>query len=145
MPNNERKKHGIVKTIRIIISILLVTCCLACHQQIVYPEDLPKASLDSALKALDAEDYDTYMSYVDYGRELDSLEHKNIVDVLRRHEEWKRAEREEIVSTEIVDVKMQGDTTCTIYYQYVFADSCRETVAQKMVMRDGRWKMRIRD
>lgn len=118
---------------------------MACRQQIVYPEDAPKAAMNAALEALQAGDFDTYMTYVDYGADLDSAELQNMKDVLRRHEEWKQAEREHVVSTRVVDVKMQGDTVCTAYYQYVFADSCRETVSQKMVYRDGRWKIRIRN
>ena len=134
-----------MKNMKIYMTVLLVACCMACRQQIVYPEDAPKAAMNAALEALQAGDYDTYLSYVDYGTELDSLELQNMKDVLRRHEEWKRAERERVVSAQVVDIRMQGDTVCTAYYQYVFADSCRETVAQKMVCRNGRWKVRIRN
>ncbi len=125
--------------------ILLVTCIQACHQQIVYPEEAPKAALREALEALSAGDYDAYMAHLDYGRKLDSLELLTMKDVLRRHEEWKEAEREKVVGTQVVDVQMHSDTVCTVYYQYIFADSCRETVAQKMVAHNGVWKMRVRN
>ena len=136
---------GYMNKLKIYVSFLLVACLIACHQQVVYPEDAPRAAMDTALAALQAGDYDTYLSYVDYGEELDSIQLQNMKDVLRRHEEWKQAERERVVSAQVVDIQMQGDTVCTAYYQYVFADSCRETVAQKMVRRNGQWKVRIRN
>ena len=68
-----------------------------------------------------------------------------MAEVVRRHEEWKRAEREDIVAVRVVDVSMESDSVCYIFYEHVFADSCRETASQKMVAKDGQWRLRVRN
>ena len=121
-----------------VVVLMAVMSLAACRDKIVHPEDAARQAFSDAAAALERGDYEAYLSYVDYGAELDS-------EVVRRHEEWKRAEREDIVAVRVVDVSMESDSVCYIFYEHVFADSCRETASQKMVAKDGQWRLRVRN
>lgn len=118
-------------------------CCVACHEPT--PEEAAKDALMVALEALRGEDYDTYLQHVDIGVPMDSARRAFMKDALRQHQEWKRAERAAIVSVDVVDGRMIGDSICTVYYQYTFADSTCEVASQKMVRLGEEWKLRLRN
>ena len=123
--------------------ILLALCMSACHEPTA--EEAAKESLKVALDALCRDDYDAYLQHVDIGMPMDSAQRAFMRDVLRQHQEWKRAERAAIVSVDVIDARMFGDSICMLYYQYVFADSTREVVSQKMVRSGEEWKLRLRN
>lgn len=131
--------------LRVLVMLLTMLAVESCHKRIEHPEDVARQTFVDAVEALGRGDYDAYLSYVDFGEELDSAALACMADVVRRHEEWKCAEREGLVGMEIVDVKMKSDTVCFIYYEHVFVDSCREVVSQKMVAKEGKWKLRVRN
>lgn len=126
-------------------AVLLVVCLTACHEKIVVPEDAPKEALLNALEALNRGDYDTYIDCVDYGTDMDSVQKSIMRDALRQHVGWRTARKSHVASVDIVDVEMNGDTVCTVFYRYTFADGTNEVAVQKMVLNDGVWKIRARN
>lgn len=98
-----------------------------------------------ALEALNQEDYDTYLKHVDFGAEMDSAQEASMRDALKQHLEWQRSEYASVMSIDIVDAKMRGDSICTVYYQYTFADGKKEVSSQKMVRQGEVWKIRLRN
>ena len=121
---------------------LLLMCLVACSDK---KEQAPETALQTALEALEKEDYDSYLKAVDFGADMDSAQEAYMRDVLRQHLSWRRAKRENIVSIDMVDAIMKGDTVCTVYYQYTYADSTREVASQKMVRKGEVWKLRLRN
>lgn len=134
-----------MRTLRAIVVGLLAVCLASCQWGEKRPEDAPKEALEKALEALVEEDYDAYLSYVDFGMELDSLQEASMRNVVRQHQEWKRAERAAVMAVEVIDVHLQSDSVCMAHYQYVFADSTKEIVSQKMVRQGSDWKIRFRN
>ena len=122
-----------------IFSFLL--CLVSCEDK----ERAPEETLKVALEALNVEDFDAYLQRVDFGAEMDSAQMASMKDVLRQHLGWRRSERAAVVSIDMVDVKMQGDSVCTVYYQYTFANETKEVGAQKMVRHGDKWKIRLRN
>lgn len=118
---------------------------IGCHKPITDPVDAPKAALKAALDALNMNDIDTYMASIDLGTDLDSIQEESLRSVLRQHVEWENSNHPSVASVDIVDVDMQSDTMCTVYFQYTYADSLQEIASQKMVRTGGVWKLRLRN
>lgn len=129
------------------ILLCALFCCLlclsSCHELTL--EEKAKATLKEALEALNRDDHDVYLKSVDFGTEMDSVQEAVMRDALRQHLEWQRKERPAVVSIDMVDSKMHGDSICTVYYQYTFADSTKEVASQKMVRYGEEWKIRLRN
>ena len=113
----------------LIVGLVLVMCLVSCEEK----EREPEVVLKNALEALNREDYDAYLQRVDWGVEMDSTQVLYMKQALRQHLGWRRSERAAVVSIDVQDVKMQGDSVCTVYYQYTFADGTNEVSSQKMV------------
>lgn len=125
------------------VGIILV--CLLCLVSCEEKEREPEVVLKNALEALNREDYDAYLQRVDWGVEMDSTQTLYMKQALRQHMGWRRSERAAVVSIDVQDVKMQGDSVCTVYYQYTFADGTNEVSSQKMVRYGEDWKLRLRN
>jgi hypothetical protein len=125
------------------VGIILV--CLLCLVSCEEKEREPEVVLKNALEALNREDYDAYLQRVDWGVEMDSTQTLYMKQALRQHVGWRRSERAAVVSIDVQDVKMQGDSVCTVYYQYTFADGTNEVSSQKMVRYGEDWKLRLRN
>ena len=125
------------------VGIILV--CLLCLVSCEEKEREPEVVLKNALEALNREDYDAYLQRVDWGVEMDSTQTRYMKQALRQHVGWRRSERAAVVSIDVQDVKMQGDSVCTVYYQYTFADGTNEVSSQKMVRYGEDWKLRLRN
>ena len=119
--------------------------CLLCLVSCEEKEREPEVVLKNALEALNREDYDAYLQRVDWGVEMDSTQTLYMKQALRQHVGWRRSERAAVVSIDVQDVKMQGDSVCTVYYQYTFADGTNEVSSQKMVRYGEDWKLRLRN
>ena len=128
-----------MKKVGIILSCLL--CLVSCEEK----EREPEVVLKNALEALNREDYDAYLQRVDWGVEMDSTQMLYMKQALRQHVGWRRSERAAVVAIDVQDVKMQGDSVCTVYYQYTFADGTNEVSSQKMVRYGEDWKLRLRN
>lgn len=128
-----------MKKVGIILACLL--CLVSCEEK----EREPEVVLKNALEALNREDYDAYLQRVDWGVEMDSTQTLYMKQALRQHMGWRRSERAAVVSIDVQDVKMQGDSVCTVYYQYTFADGTNEVSSQKMVRYGEDWKLRLRN
>lgn len=125
------------------VGIILV--CLLCLVSCEEKEREPEVVLKNALEALNREDYDAYLQRVDWGVEMDSTQTLYMKRTLRQHVGWRRSERAAVVAIDVQDVKMQGDSVCTVYYQYTFADGTNEVSSQKMVRYGEDWKLRLRN
>ncbi len=125
------------------VGIILV--CLLCLVSCEEKEREPEVVLKNALEALNREDYDAYLQRVDWGVEMDSTQTLYMKQALRQHVGWRRSERAAVVAIDVQDVKMQGDSVCTVYYQYTFADGTNEVSSQKMVRYGEDWKLRLRN
>lgn len=134
-----------MRNLQLFCCLLLLFFVTACHLGPKSPEDAAKTVLEEALEALQAGDYDAYLENADFGVSLDSLQIVSVKNVLRQHQEWKRAERAEVLAVEVIDVHLLNDSVCTAHYQYVFADSTKEVVSQKMVRCGEDWKIRVRN
>lgn len=121
--------------------MFLVLCLAACQEKSVGPT----YALQEALEALNREDYDTYLQHVDFGTTMDSTQQATMRQVLRQHLGWRQSERAAVVGINMVEAKMLGDSICTVYYQYTFADSTKEVASQKMVRHGEIWKLRLRN
>lgn len=128
-----------MKKVGIILACLL--CLVSCEEK----EREPEVVLKNALEALNREDYDAYLQRVDWGVEMDSTQTLYMKQALRQHVGWRRSERAAVVAIDVQDVKMQGDSVCTVYYQYTFADGTNEVSSQKMVRYGEDWKLRLRN
>ena len=125
------------------VGIILV--CLLCLVSCEEKEREPEVVLKNALEALNREDYDAYLQRVDWAVEMDSTQTLYMKQALRQHVGWRRSERAAVVAIDVQDVKMQGDSVCTVYYQYTFADGTNEVSSQKMVRYGEDWKLRLRN
>ena len=125
--------------------VLFAVCLMACHDKIVAPEDAPKEALMDALEALNRGDYDAYMSHVDYGVEMDTMRMTVMRNALRQHIDWCTARKSSVTSIDVVEVEMEGDTVCTVFYRYTYADGTDEVAVQKMVRRGEEWMLRARN
>ena len=121
--------------------MFLVLCLVACQEK----SEGPMHALQEALEALNREDYDTYLQHVDFGTTMDSTQQAAMRQVLRQHLGWRQSERAAVVAINMVEAKMLGDSICTVYYQYTFADSTKEVASQKMVRHGEIWKLRLRN
>lgn len=133
-----------MKYLFLIPAFFLMICLASCHDKITLPEDAPKEALKTALDALNSDDYNTYISCVDGGEMMDSIQSKIFIQILRQHQDWLTHEKGTVASVEMIDGKMRGDTVCTVYYQYTYSDSTKEVMSQKMIRREGVWKIRLR-
>lgn len=127
--------------LKLILIVGLVLCLMSCEDK----EHAPEAVLKNALEALNREDYDAYLQRVDWGVEMDSTQVLYMKQALCQHLGWRRSERAAVVAIDVQDVKMLGDSICTIYYQYTFADGTKEVSSQKMVRYGEDWKIRLRN
>ena len=134
-------RYVVVTLSRCVVISLFVLCLVSCEEQKHEPED----TLKSALVALNEGNYDAYLQRVDFGADMDSAQMASMKDVLRQHLGWRRSERAAVVSIDIVDAKMQGDSISTVYYQYTFANNTTEVGSQKMVRYGEEWKLRLRN
>lgn len=134
-----------MRNLQIFCSLLLLLFMTACQSGPKSPEEAAKVVLEEALEALQTGDFDLYFEHADFGVALDSFQMTSMKNVLRQHQEWKCAERAEVLAVEVIDVHLLNDSVCTAHYQYVFADSTREVVSQKMVRRGENWKIRVRN
>ena len=131
-----------MRSVRYLFGIGLL-CLVSCHEPTA--EEAAKETLKGALEALDRADYDAYLRCVDFGVKMDSAQEAFMRDVLKQHLGWRQAQRASVVSIDMVDAQMRGDSVCTVYYQYTFADSTKEVASQKMVKSGEEWKMRLRN
>ena len=134
-------RYSVMSIFRYIFIFSFLLCLVSCEDK----ERAPEETLKVALEALNVEDYDAYLERVDFGADMDSVQIASMKDVLRQHLGWRRSERAAVVSIDIVDTKMHGDSVCTVYYQYTFADKTKEVGAQKMVRYGDKWKIRLRN
>jgi hypothetical protein len=123
--------------------VVLALCLVACHEKTT--EEAVKESLKVAMEALERGDYDGYLRHVDFDGPMDSTQRAFMKDALRQHQEWKRTERPAVVSVDVIDVQFKGDSICTAYSRYTFADSTKEVVSHKMVRQGESWKIRLRN
>ena len=118
-------------------------CLTACHEYTA--EEAAQQVLKEALEALEKNDQDAYLQCVDFGADMDSAQTAYMKNVLRQHVGWRQSERAAVISIDMVDAQMQGDSICTVYYQYSFADGTKEVGAQKMIRYGEEWKIRLRN
>lgn len=132
-----------VSQLKVLLAVCVagLLCLTSCREE---PSG-PGVALREALEALNRADYDAYLQCVDFGVDMDSARTASMRSVLKQHLAWRQQERPAVADIRVVDTRMQGDTVCFVYYQYVFADSTREVAVQKMVQDGDRWKLRLRN
>lgn len=126
---------------RCIPALCLVLFLVSCEEK----EREPENTLKEALEALEKNDHDGYLKHVDMGDDMDAAKTAYMKDALRQHVGWRRSERAAVLSIDMIDAQMNGDSICTVYYQYSFADGTKEVGAQKMVRHGQEWKLRLRN
>ena len=121
----------------------LVLCLAACDK----PEgaEAAKLTLKEAFDALERNDREAYLRHVDFGAEMDSVQMDCLMGLWHRHLEWRQTTKGALVSVDMIDAKMDGDSVCTVYFQYTFGDGTQEVGAQKMVRHGEEWKLRLRN
>ncbi|MBQ9641732.1 MAG: hypothetical protein IJV06_09275 [Bacteroidaceae bacterium] len=123
--------------------LLLLSACWGGKKE--SPADEAKAVLVEALSALQVGNVDGYVQHVDFGGDMDSLQHSVLSALLRQHLDQRTQQRGALTGIEALDGKMRGDTVCTVFYQLTFADSTVEVASQKMVKVGSVWKIRVRN
>lgn len=109
------------------------------------PAERAKATLREALSTLQSGDLEGYMQYVDFAGEMDSMQRSLMLRLLAQHQDLRTQQKGALISIEALDADMQGDTVCTVFCQFVYADSTSEVVSQKMVRVGEKWKIRVRN
>lgn len=138
-------KRHLVHILSLSVVFAFAITFIGCHKPITEPADAPKAALKAALDALNVNDLDSYMASIDFGTDLDSVQEECLRNVIRQRIDKESKSMPAVMSIDIVDAVMQGDTICTVYYQYNYVDSLQEIASQKMVRTDGVWKLRLRN
>lgn len=98
-----------------------------------------------AYHALDLHDYDAYLDFVDMEDNQDTAYVDLLKMVLNQHQEYQTKTKGSVTDVEIVDTKYEADSTCTIFYRLSFSNNASEVSSQKMVCKNGIWKVKLRN
>ena len=104
----------------------------------------PRNAMEEALNAFYSNDFSSYVNMVDYGTELDSAERDVVLNIMSQYHERQSAKKGGVSRYEILSVDMPSDSLATVYYDLFFGNDSVEMCSEKMILRNGQWKIRVR-
>lgn len=104
----------------------------------------PRKAMEEALNAFYSNDFNSYVNMVDYGTELDSVEREVVLNVMSQYHERQSAKKGGVSGYEILSVDMSSDSLATVYFDLFFGNDSVEMCSEKMILRSGQWKIRVR-
>ncbi len=126
--------------------VLVIAACISsisCGQSEKDPKEAPMDTLRSALHALECNQYDLYLSHVDYGRTLDASQEDMMRIVLKQNNERLMAEHGMVHHIDMLDIcYTSGDSLCEVFFQTTYSDSTKILDSQQMRKVSGEWKLR---
>lgn len=109
------------------------------------PEKAVVSAFSNAMLSLQQGDYETYMTHVDFGTDMDSIQRSYVVKALNQHKGRNIKEKMKLDSVNVVKVTFNSDSVCDVFYELKYVDSTREVSMQKMVKVGDDWKIRFRN
>ena len=139
--NNQPVMKQLVKRLSMAcLCLLVLTACT---------DDTPKVAsqkaLLNAMKLLEKGDLDKYYQCLDFGQELDSLTQAQAVKMWVMHQQINNKAKGKTLTTDVVKVDLLADTVALVYYKIKYESGNEEVSANKMVCRNGEWKIRVRN
>jgi len=132
-------------------AILLLLCAVAFLPQMTScrkKTDMgmaPKMALDSALSKLYGGDIDGYIECLDFGSRIDTLTRMQVEKMLYMAAKTTHSNKGDFLDYKVTGAEMKGDTVAYVFYKLDFANDTAEVCSEKMVYRDGRWRIRVRN
>ena len=120
-------------------ALLVVSCSDDSPQKVVTD------TFEAAMDAFHNRRFDEYMSSVDYGCEMDSIQRDILVKTYSQYLDRMHQVNDDLLKIKVVDVAFSSDTVCDVFYEMLFADSTAVERCQKMVCIGNVWKLRARD
>ena len=102
-------------------------------------------ALIKAMKYLQNGDKEKYYNCLDFGQELDSLTQAQVAMMWVMHQQINQKVKGQALATDVVKVELLADTVALVYYKIKYESGNEEVSSNKMVCRDGEWKIRIRN
>jgi len=130
---------------RVVICAIVVLSFFGCKDKNTDPIEPARLVLKDALMAVEEHDIMRYLDAVDIGVPIDTLHIDILHKTVLQHQQMQEAAHGRCVDIDIIDSDVLSDTLCYLYYQLTFADSVQEVSTQKMVRKDGVWKLRLRN
>lgn len=121
--------------------IMVFTACFDSGE----PEKAVVSAFSNAMLSLQQGDYETYMTHVDFGTDMDSIQRSYVVKALNQHKGRNIKEKMKLDSVNVVKVTFNSDSVCDVFYELKYVDSTREVSMQKMVKVGDDWKIRFRN
>lgn len=132
------------RQIKTILGLLLFGIFLvSCEEK--DPKVASQKAMTKALELLDKGDLDGYYQCLDFGQELDSLTQAQVAKMWVMHQEIVAKSKGKTLGRDIVKVELMGDSVAEIYLKTKFESGIEEVSSHKMVCRDGKWRIRIRN
>lgn len=104
----------------------------------------PRKAMEEALNAFYSNDFSSYVDMIDSVEKLDSAEREIVLDVMSQYHERQNAKKSGVTRYEILSVDMLSDSLATVYYDLFFGNDSVEMCSEKMILRNGKWKIRAR-
>ena len=125
------------------MACLCLLAMTACEEK-----DAKLASQKALLKAmelLEEGEMDKYYEYLDFGQELDSLTQAQIAKMWVMHQQINANAKGKAIATKVVKVDLLADSVAVVYYKIKYESGNEEVSANKMVRKDGKWRIRVRN
>ena len=102
-------------------------------------------ALIKAMGYLQKGDAEKYYNCLDFGQELDSLTQAQVAKMWLMHQQINQRVKGQALATDVVKVDVLADTLAVVYYKIKYESGNEEVSSNKMVRRDGQWKIRVRN
>lgn len=109
------------------------------------PQKAVMESLEKAMGALSAHQYEEYFNCVDFGSEIDSMQRDVLIKTYAQYQDQQEQRKGSFCKLTVVDIAFSSDTICDVCYEMLFPDSTTEMCSQKMIKIGDAWKIRARN
>ena len=129
--------------ILLIASMAMLSSCSE-NKKTVDATIAPRKAMEEALNAFYSNDFETYVSLIDYGADLDSVERQVVLNVMSQYHERQAAKKGGVTKFEVLSADMPSDSLATVYFDLVFGNDSVEMCSEHLILRDGQWKIKVR-
>lgn len=138
--------HHLHKTAAVALLLAAAsTTCSCTGKAEATPDEEARRVLTEALCALYQGNAEDYLVHIDMGEPMDSFQLDFMRMALTQHSQWCEQTKGVVIGINTVDAKMISDTVCYVRYELTFADSTREVSSQKLIRKEGTWRIRVRN
>lgn len=139
----KRLRETALFSILLIASMAMLLSCSE-NKKTVDATIAPRKAMEEALNAFYSNDFDTYVSLIDYGADLDSVERQVVLNVMSQYHERQAAKKGGVTKFEVLSADMPCDSLATVYFDLVFGNDSVEMCSEHLILRDGQWKIKVR-